>query len=118
MADESRCSFCAKEAGGVRKMVAGPPGIFICDECVDVCSEVVKPDRPKPPQTASMDEAIRIADLRIRMFAALKGWGATGDDGKWRAWNGPELREITDQYVFGWAMNTLVPTGPESTGNG
>lgn len=36
-----KCSFCGKTQDRVRKMVAGPNGIFICDECVDICNDIV-----------------------------------------------------------------------------
>ena len=35
-----RCSFCAKDQHQVRKLVAGP-GVYICDECVDLCTDIV-----------------------------------------------------------------------------
>jgi ClpX C4-type zinc finger/Glyoxalase superfamily protein len=38
------CSFCGKSQHEVRKLIAGPPPAFICDECVDVCTGVVEPD--------------------------------------------------------------------------
>jgi ATP-dependent Clp protease ATP-binding subunit ClpX len=33
-----RCSFCGKHQGLVRKLIAGPNGVFICDHCVEICS--------------------------------------------------------------------------------
>ena len=36
-----RCSFCNKTQAQVRKMIAGPNGAYICDECVDVCAEII-----------------------------------------------------------------------------
>jgi ATP-dependent Clp protease ATP-binding subunit ClpX len=39
--DDLRCSFCGrKSAEGHRKMVAGPHGVFICQECVELCVEI------------------------------------------------------------------------------
>jgi hypothetical protein len=38
------CSFCGKSQHEVRKLIAGPPPVFICDECVDICTDVVEPD--------------------------------------------------------------------------
>ena len=35
-----KCSFCGKPQEQVRKLVAGP-GVYICDECIDLCSEIV-----------------------------------------------------------------------------
>jgi hypothetical protein len=38
-----RCSFCQKTADQVRKLIAGP-AVFICDECVGVCNEIIADD--------------------------------------------------------------------------
>ena len=40
--DHIRCSFCKKPQSQVRKLIAGPDGVFICDECVDVCAEIIE----------------------------------------------------------------------------
>lgn len=37
-----RCSFCNKPQSQVRKLISGPNGVYICDECVDVCSEIIE----------------------------------------------------------------------------
>lgn len=37
-----RCSFCGKPQEQVRKLIAGPSGAFICDECVEVCAEIIE----------------------------------------------------------------------------
>lgn len=36
-----RCSFCGKTEDQVNKLIAGPGGAYICDECVDLCSEII-----------------------------------------------------------------------------
>lgn len=36
-----RCSFCGKTEEQVHKMIAGPAGVYICDSCVEICSEIV-----------------------------------------------------------------------------
>ena len=47
------CSFCGKPQGEVRKMIAGPASVFICDSCVRVCKTIIdrelgdKEDKPK-----------------------------------------------------------------------
>ena len=38
-----RCSFCGKDQGQVRKLVA-EPGVYICDQCVPLCREVLEED--------------------------------------------------------------------------
>ncbi len=37
-----RCSFCGKTQAQVRKLIAGPNGAYICDECIEVCSEIIE----------------------------------------------------------------------------
>ncbi len=37
-----RCSFCHKSEDQVRKLIAGPDGAFICDECIGICSEILE----------------------------------------------------------------------------
>lgn len=37
-----RCSFCNKSQDQVRKMIAGPAGVYICDECVDICTDIIE----------------------------------------------------------------------------
>ena len=37
-----RCSFCNKTQNQVRKLIAGPAGVFICDECVEVCESIIE----------------------------------------------------------------------------
>jgi ATP-dependent protease Clp ATPase subunit len=46
---EARCNFCGKRRDQVRKLVAGP-GVFICDGCIELCSDVIREeDKPHPP---------------------------------------------------------------------
>ena len=35
-----KCSFCAKSQKQVKKLIAGP-GVYICDECIDLCNEII-----------------------------------------------------------------------------
>ena len=42
MEDKVRCSFCGKTQEQVRKMIAGSNGVYICDECIDLCAEILE----------------------------------------------------------------------------
>ncbi|MHB8571513.1 MAG: ATP-dependent Clp protease ATP-binding subunit ClpX [Candidatus Dormibacteria bacterium] len=44
----TRCSFCGKGQDQVRKLVAGP-GVYICDQCIDLCQEVLEEDAQTAP---------------------------------------------------------------------
>ena len=37
-----RCSFCGRPQEAVKKIIAGPSGVFICDECVAVCQSIME----------------------------------------------------------------------------
>ena len=58
-----RCSFCNKDQSDVRKLIAGPT-VFICDECVEVCNEIIADDnrfenrsqRSTPPTPVEIKE--------------------------------------------------------------
>jgi hypothetical protein len=43
------CSFCFKSQHEVKKLISGPANIFICDECVDLCNEIIA---GRPPNLA------------------------------------------------------------------
>ena len=39
--DRIKCSFCGKPQGQVRKLISGPSGVYICDECIEICSDII-----------------------------------------------------------------------------
>lgn len=48
------CSFCGKSQHDVRKLIAGP-SIFICDECVELCTDIIKEHREDSPSTLTQE---------------------------------------------------------------
>ena len=42
------CSFCGKSQRQVKKLIAGP-GVYICDECIDLCNEIIDEELAAPP---------------------------------------------------------------------
>ncbi len=74
-ATQVRCSFCAKPGSAVEKVIAGP-GVYICNECVGLCSDILRDESQKPsgPGTRLPDwnEAMtdeQILDLLPRIAA-------------------------------------------------
>jgi hypothetical protein len=70
-----RCSFCAKPSPEVEKVIAGP-GVYICNECVSLCNDILAAEKSKPPepraQLAAWDESMtdeQILDLLPRISA-------------------------------------------------
>ncbi len=83
-----KCSFCGKSQEQVRKLIAGP-GVYICDECVELCNEILDEELIEPtPINASDDRGQKRKNSRDR-----------------RPWDQiPKPREIKkylDEYVIG-----------------
>jgi ATP-dependent Clp protease ATP-binding subunit ClpX len=57
------CSFCGKDQNKVRKMVAGPGGVFICDECVELCSDIMFGEETQGPVFA-MENLPKPAEIK------------------------------------------------------
>ncbi|RLQ98023.1 ATP-dependent protease ATP-binding subunit ClpX [Falsibacillus albus] len=66
-----KCSFCGKTQDQVRKLVAGP-GVYICDECIELCTEIVE-------EELGTEEEVEFKDVP----------------------KPKEIREILDEYVIG-----------------
>jgi hypothetical protein len=49
------CSFCSKSQHEVKKLIVGPASIYICDECVAICNQIIA-DGPLPVQPISTGE--------------------------------------------------------------
>src|SRR5579884_27296 len=46
-----RCSFCGKSQEQVHRLIAGPGGVYICDECIDLCQEIIAEEQSAAPAT-------------------------------------------------------------------
>ena len=75
--DQVRCSFCNKTQNQVRKLIAGPNGAYICDECIDVCTEI-------------LEEEFEFGDERQ--------WNPFSDINLLKP---EEIKEFLDEYVIG-----------------
>lgn len=62
--DKFRCSFCGKPQEQVRKLIAGPNGAYICDECVDICAEIIEEELEEDEAAGGFDEAEQINLLK------------------------------------------------------
>ncbi|MCR5734530.1 MAG: ATP-dependent Clp protease ATP-binding subunit ClpX [Lachnospiraceae bacterium] len=51
------CSFCGKSQNYARKLISGPGGIYICDECVAICADIIEDelDNFEEPETNELD---------------------------------------------------------------
>ncbi len=44
-----KCSFCGKSQKQVKKLIAGP-GVYICDECIDLCNDIIEEELSEPAE--------------------------------------------------------------------
>src|SRR5262245_5657834 len=76
-----RCSFCNKSKNDARKLIAGP-NVFICDECVEVCSYILtEGDRFSPAQSEGRDGSDDVTALPKPVMCALCLRAIPQDDG-------------------------------------
>ena len=55
---DQRCNFCGKSKDQVRKLVAGP-GVFICDQWIELCHQVIHTEGPPTPGPSSVRSQIK-----------------------------------------------------------
>lgn len=76
--DKVRCSFCNKTQNQVKKLIAGPNGAYICDECVGICSEILDEEFLDDDKMDESDAGLDINLLKPK-----------------------EIKEFLDDYVIG-----------------
>lgn len=62
-----RCSFCGKTQAQVRKLIAGPNGAYICDECIEVCNEIIE-EELELEESEHFDEINLLKPEEIKAF--------------------------------------------------
>lgn len=78
--DRLRCSFCGKPQEQVRKLIAGPNGAYICDECVDICAEIIEEELENDEEAGGFDETEQINLLKPEELKAFLDEYVIGQD--------------------------------------
>jgi len=88
-----KCSFCGKSQEQVRKLIAGP-GVYICDECVDLCNEILDeelldtngaaPSQPAPKSEPPQKRRARSANISLTQMPKPR-----------------EIKKYLDEHVIG-----------------
>jgi ATP-dependent Clp protease ATP-binding subunit ClpX len=60
------CSFCGKSQHEVKKLIAGP-SVFVCDECIELCNEIIRDELPATTETAKKGELPTPADIKANL---------------------------------------------------
>ena len=63
-----RCSFCGKSQYQVKRLIAGPEGVYICDECVETCAEIVEEEVYHAQDSAVTDDINLLKPKEIKEF--------------------------------------------------
>jgi len=66
--DIVRCAFCNKPQSQVRKLIAGPNGAYICDECIEVCSEIIEEEFEYDDDRREFDDINLLTPEEIKAF--------------------------------------------------
>jgi len=91
----SRCSFCDKTEMDVQQLIAGPPGLFICDECVQLCQRVLELEQSDHAGASGPDQL----DAASRDRDELQEAGPA--DGSMDVPAPSEIKRQLDEYVVG-----------------
>ena len=78
--DQLLCSFCGKSQRQVKKLIAGP-GVYICDECIDLCNEIID-EELTAPATLDLEQLPKPRDI-YGDPERLRGRPGRGQDGRW-----------------------------------
>lgn len=73
-----RCSFCGRTDKQVRRLIAGPTGVYICDECTELCEELLAEEYQQ-----MYEEGEEIEEVEINLLKPK------------------EIKEFLDEYVIG-----------------
>ncbi|OIQ20867.1 MAG: ATP-dependent protease ATP-binding subunit ClpX [Bacteriovorax sp. MedPE-SWde] len=60
------CNFCGKSQREVKKLIAGP-GVYICDECIELCNEIIFEDSVKSVSKAALDNVPKPHEIKIHL---------------------------------------------------
>jgi ATP-dependent Clp protease ATP-binding subunit ClpX len=52
-----RCTFCEKRRHQVTSLIAGPPGIYICNECIEICNSILQEEQRRSPENSQTEES-------------------------------------------------------------
>ncbi len=77
MTGHVKCSFCGKDQSDVRKLIAGPAGVYICDDCIEICADIIE------EEFGAADEEEFEAKADINLLKPV------------------QIKEFLDEYVIG-----------------
>src|SRR6185503_13991408 len=104
-----RCTFCEKRRHHVVSLIAGPPGVYICNECIEICNSILQEEQRRSPDHAGVPGAAagtpgiagRAGALARRPVSGTgAGTGSVADPAR-RVPTPIEIARYLDEYVIG-----------------
>jgi ATP-dependent Clp protease ATP-binding subunit ClpX len=92
-----RCTFCEKTRHQVQSLIAGPPGIYICNECIDICNSILQEEQRRAPARHGADGPHATASAAV---GAVGGIAIGGPDAPGLP-TPIEIARRLDEYVIG-----------------
>src|SRR5688572_4237475 len=88
-----RCTFCEKRRHHVTSLIAGPPGVYICNECIEICNSILQEEQRRNPNAPASTPGVPAPPGRAR---------ALGSDKSQRRLPTPiEIARRLDEFVIG-----------------
>ena len=68
--DTIRCSFCGRTQDQVRKMIAGAGNnnVYICDECIELCSEILEEELASPSDAEWVEDILDEDSIPVKQY--------------------------------------------------
>ncbi|NBV88854.1 MAG: ATP-dependent Clp protease ATP-binding subunit ClpX, partial [Betaproteobacteria bacterium] len=111
------CSFCGKSQHEVKKLIAGP-SVFICDECIDLCNDIIRDEQaatpeseaakaglPTPAEIASILDQYVVGQMRAKKTLAVAVYN-----------HYKRLRNSTKPQEVELAKSNILLIGPTGSG--
>ena len=70
--EDLKCSFCGKSVHDVKQLISGPDGLYICDECIEICRDVMKEDVQKTQETQAV-ALLKPAEIKAKLDEYIVG---------------------------------------------
>lgn len=116
-----KCSFCGKGQREVKKLIAGP-GVYICDECIDLCNDIIVEEKERDTQTKGhfkvpkpMDIKNHLDDYVIGQATAKKSLSVAVHNHYKRINNISQGKKVSDVELQKSNILLLGPTGSGKT---
>ena len=102
MSDKNvRCSFCGKPQNMAMKLIAGPNGVYICDECIGICDEIIEEELEGLSNEDFLDALEDEVEPKSRPKAVKKSKAEKSSGVEINLQKPKVLKSFLDDYVIG-----------------